>query len=194
MIVALIICVSTVLGWYWARRVHLLIFRPEQFAKALANDTLNCRHLPGSYRSPPAAIYNLLGMFDWLRKKDAPLTGAPAVRRQKTHSAESGYVYQYFYEGQRPAERDGVEGTQYVFNVSGDRKSAFPVSVFVGEAALAEWQRGHGRALGSTERYAVAKLALFQAFDRRQTPAAMNEEVHVQPEDVEQFLASLDIS
>jgi hypothetical protein len=133
-------------------------------------------------------------MFDWLRKKEAPLTGAPAVRRQKTHSAESGYVYQYFYEGQRPAKRESVEGTQFVFNVSGDRKTSFAVSVFVGEAALAEWQRAHGRTLGSTERYAVAKLALFQAFDRRESPAAMTEEVHVQPEDVELFLSALDIS
>src|SRR5437867_3892847 len=80
--------------------------------------------------------YNLLGMFDWFRRKEAPLTGAPAVRRQKTHSAESGYVYQYFYEGQRPASRDGAQGTQYVFNVSADRKSSFPVSVFVSGEAL----------------------------------------------------------
>ena len=133
-------------------------------------------------------------MFDWLRKKEAPLTGAPAVRRQKTHSAESGYVYQYFYEGQRAAKRPDGEGTQYVFNVSGDRKASFAVSVFVAEAALDEWQKAHGRALGSTERYAVAKLALFQAFDQRESPAAMTEEVQVQPDDVEVFLASLDIS
>ena len=133
-------------------------------------------------------------MFDWFRKKEAPLTGAPAVRRQKTHSAESGYVYQYFYEGQRTAKREGLDGIQYVFNVSGDRKVIFAVSVFVGDAELEEWQKAHGRALGSTERYAVAKLALFQAFDQRETPAAMHEEVHVKPEDVELFLATLDIT
>jgi len=54
-------------------------------------------------------------------KKEAPLTGAPAVRRQKTYSAESGYVYQYYYEGQRPASRDGSSGIEFVFNVSADR-------------------------------------------------------------------------
>src|SRR6266849_2349266 len=112
-------------------------------------------------------------MFDWLRKKEPPLTGAPAVRRQKTHSAESGYVYQYYYEGQRPASRDGSPGTQCVFNVSAVRKSSFPVSVFVDDEALKSWQQGHGRQLGSTERYAVAKMALFQAFDQRATPDAM---------------------
>jgi hypothetical protein len=133
-------------------------------------------------------------MFDWFRKKEAPLTGAPAVRRQKTHSAESGYVYQYFYEGQRAASRNGAVGTQYVFNVSADRKSSFPVSVFVSESALTEWQAEHGRQLGSTERYAVAKLALFQAFDKRAAPAAMSEEVCVLAADVATFLATLDIS
>jgi hypothetical protein len=133
-------------------------------------------------------------MFDWLRKKEAPLTGAPAVRRQKTHSAESGYVYQYFYEGQRPARRDGDAGTQFGFNVSADRKSSFPVSVFVSDAVLSGWQREHERELNSTERYAVAKLALFQAFDQRPEPAALNEEARVAAADVESFLATLDIS
>ena len=133
-------------------------------------------------------------MFDWLRKKEQPLTGAPAVRRQKTHSAESGYVYQYFYEGQRPAHRDGSAGIQFVFNVSADRKSSFPVSVFVPDEALQSWQKGHGRPLGATERYAVAKMALFEAFDRRPAPAAMSEEVRVQAADVESILATLDIT
>src|SRR5712691_2991977 len=134
-------------------------------------------------------------MLEWLRKKkEAALTGAPAVRRQKTYSAESGYVYQYFYEGQRPASRDGLPGVQYVFNVSADRKSSVTVSVFVREETLASWQTKHARQLGSTERYAVAKMALFQAFDRRPSPAAMIEEVRVAPEDVETILATLDIS
>jgi hypothetical protein len=132
-------------------------------------------------------------MFDWLRKKEAPLTGAPAVRRQKSHSAESGYVYQYFYEGRRTAKREGAEGTQFVFNVSADRKSSFPVSVFLSEAALEEWQTANGRPLGSTERYAVAKVALFQAFDQRPSPAEMHAEVAVPSADVAAFLATLDI-
>src|SRR6266446_1844022 len=133
-------------------------------------------------------------MLNWFRKKEAPLTGAPTVRRQKTHSAQSGYVYQYFYEGQRLAKRDGAPGTQYVFNVSADRKSSFLVSVFIGDDAVEKWEQEHSRQLGSTERYAVAKLALFQAFDEREAPAAMAEEVRVQAPDVESILGALDIS
>ena len=133
-------------------------------------------------------------MLDWLRKKkEAPLTGAPAVRRQKTYSAESGYVYQYFYEGQRPASRDGAAGVQYVFNVSADRKTSSMVSVFVAAAALEGWQQEHGRALASTERYAVAKMALFQAFDQRSEPSLMRDEVRVSAADATALLATLDI-
>ena len=133
-------------------------------------------------------------MFDWFRKKEAPLSGAPAVRRQKTYSAESGYVYQYFYEGQRPAQRDGKTGVQFVFNVSADRKSSFPVSVFVSDDVLESWQQRHARQLGSTERYAIAKMSLFRAFDQRPAPDAMREEVRVQAEDIESILATLDIT
>ena len=89
---------------------------------------------------------------------------------------------------------DDAHGAQYVFNVSSDRKSSFPVSVFLSDAVLESWQAEHGRQLGSTERYAVAKMALFQAFDRRSAPSDMNEEVRVQPEDVDTILATLDIS
>jgi len=43
-------------------------------------------------------------------------------------------------------------------------------------------------------RYAVAKMALFRAFDRRAAPDAMREEVSVESADVESILATLDIS
>jgi hypothetical protein len=103
-------------------------------------------------------------------------------------------VYQYFYEGQRAARRDGAAGIEFVFNVSSDRKRAFAVSVFVSGEALDGWQRAHDRQLGSTERYAVAKMSLFQAFDQRATPEALSEEVRVEAPEVESILATLDIS
>src|SRR5215469_1603752 len=102
----------------------------------------------------------------WFRKKNTPLTGAPAVRRQKTYSAQSGFVYQYFYEGQRPSGPE--RGTEYVFDVSADRKSWAPVSVVVSTEAVESWQEQTQRTLSSAERYAIAKMALFQAFDERE--------------------------
>ena len=84
----------------------------------------------------------------WFGKKDVPLTGAPAVRRQKTYSAQSGYVYQYFYEGQRPSSPD--PGTEFVFDVSSDRKTSAPVSVFVRAAAVDQTYFDAGNASSSS--------------------------------------------
>ena len=127
----------------------------------------------------------------WFARKPSPLTGAPAVRRQKTYSARTGYVYQYFYEGQRAAHPQ--PGAEFVFDVSADRKTSTPVSVFVLESAVEAWQREHGRALASTELYAVAKMALFQAFDERADPAAMRGAVRVDAGAVADILRTLEI-
>ena len=125
----------------------------------------------------------------WFSKKPTLLSGAPAVRRQKTYSAQSGYVYQYFYEGHRPASG----ATEYVFNVSSDRKTSFPVSVLITEEAILSWQQERGRALSTTERYAIAKMALFQSFDERETPEALRAAVHVDAADVQSILTGLNI-
>jgi len=126
-------------------------------------------------------------------RKQRPLTGAPAVRRQKTHSAQSGYVYQYYYEGHRPYKRDRDAGDEYVFEVSADRKTSMLISVLVSETAIQDWQERHGRTLYSSERYAVAKMALFQAFDERPDPAAMSAAVRVRSADIEAILITLGI-
>jgi len=127
----------------------------------------------------------------WFRRKDRPLTGAPAVRRQKTYSAQSGFVYQYFYQGQRPSSPE--PGTEFVFDVSADRRTSSPVTVLVTAEAVENWERLANRALSSTELYAVAKMALFQAFDERATPEAMREAVRLTPAGVQTILANLNI-
>ena len=128
---------------------------------------------------------------NFFAKKPAPLTGAPAVRRMKSYSAESGYVYQYFYEGQRHSS--SPPGTEYVFDVSADRKTSSHVSVFVSDESVASWESQSGRALSGTERYALAKMALFQAFDEREDPSAMREPIRVEAADVQAILANLNI-
>jgi hypothetical protein len=124
-------------------------------------------------------------------KKPLPLTGAPPVRRLKSHSAQSGYVYQYFYEGQRPFRSGGESGTEFVFTVSADRKTSHPVSVLVADGALRAWEQAHAHPLSSTERYAVSKMALFQAFDERATPLHMKQDVRLRPADVAAILETL---
>lgn len=105
------------------------------------------------------------------------MTGAPAERRIKTYSSQTGYAYQYFYAGRRPdASHAGVE---FVFQVSFGRVQWKPVSVFLRSADIASWQTRHARDLSSTECYALAKMALFQAFDESPAPDAMRRAVIV---------------
>ena len=114
-------------------------------------------------------------------KKAVPLRGVPAVRRQKNFLAASGYAYEYFHDGWRVS----AGAREYVFTVSGDRKTWWPLSVFVEEDA--------GRTLKENERYGVAKMALFAAFDERESPAAMREPVRVAAAQVNELLARLGI-
>jgi hypothetical protein len=136
-------------------------------------------------------------VFDWLKKigrpAPKPLTGAPAVRRQKTHSALSGYVYQYYYEGQREALAGSDAAVEYVFDVTADRKISFPVSVLVLRRAVESWQVSHGRDLSGAERYAIAKMSLFSAFDERDHPDRLREPVVVDETGVDSALTVLDI-
>ena len=136
-------------------------------------------------------------MIKWLsnlrRRKPAPLTGAPGNCRQKTYSSQAGYIYEYCYEGCRSKDRDGDAGIEYVFNVSANRSTPVPVSVFLSSEAVQIWQGRYGRELNSTECYAVAKLALFQAFDERANPAQIRYEIRVRPADIDVILAKLGI-
>lgn len=139
----------------------------------------------------------MMALFDRLFRRPPPapalLRGAPAVRRQKTYSAQTGYVYQYFYEGYRQSDRGARAGHEYVFHVSSDRKSAFPMTVFLPGATVTSWQQAHGRDLTPTEQYAAVKMALFAAFDERPDLGPADAEVEISAAAIETHLATLEI-
>jgi hypothetical protein len=91
----------------------------------------------------------------------------PPVRRLKTYTGSQGYVYQYYFVGKRPALPDDPESpaTEFIFDVTSDRKLTYAVSVFLADSARAAWSQKHGRPLSDAEQYAAAKLRLFRAFD-----------------------------
>ena len=126
----------------------------------------------------------------FFKRRPSPLRGAPAVRRQKTYSAQTGFVYQYFYEGYRESKRGGQPGHEYVFRVSSDRKVSFPFAVFLPRSAVQSWEESHGRALTATEQYAAVKMALFQAFDDRPELGA---ELEISAAAIDSLLATLQI-
>jgi hypothetical protein len=132
-------------------------------------------------------------MPGWFRRlfgavPPAPLRGAPAVRRMKNHTALSGYVYEYVYDGMR--ETAALE-TEYVFTFSADRKRWFTLSVRVAEAEVRAWETAHARELGPAERYAVAKLALLAAFDEHPSPAALRSPLSISAARIGELLGAL---
>ena len=95
-----------------------------------------------------------------------PNPAAP-LRRMKTYTGGQGYVYQYYFVGKRPALAGTGRGaaTEYVFDVTSDRKTTYAVSVFLAEEATRRWAEAHGRPLSEAEQYGAVKIRLFRAFD-----------------------------
>jgi hypothetical protein len=103
--------------------------------------------------------------FRWGGSNNRAMAKPEAMRRIKSYSAANGYVYQYyFYELNRVAV-DGRAAGEFVYAISADRGASFGLRIFVLQAALDSWAAANGRALTSSEEYAVAKMRLFQAFD-----------------------------
>lgn len=117
------------------------------------------------------------------------------VHRLKTYSAETGYVYQYYFEDlHSPHQRANQEGSEYVFIVSRDRKHSVAVPVFLRRQALDVWADAHGRPLTSSEQYAAVKMRLFRFFDETEDLEGEPLNVEVTPENIDELLAPLDIS
>jgi len=116
-----------------------------------------------------------------------------AVRRVKTYSAASGYVYQYYFYEVQKTRRGFSAGTEYVYMVSRDRQKAFPLRIFVKQSAVDKWGRSAGRLLSGTEEYAVAKLRLFQALDEAQEIEAKPRDFTVDESNLDALLSQLDL-
>ena len=117
------------------------------------------------------------------------------VRRLKTYAGAQGYVYQYYFVGKRPAlaEDPEVPATEFVFDVTSDRKLTYSVSIFLPERAVAEWSSAHGRPLTDAELYAAVKLRLFHAFDELEDVKAHGRRVTIDSAFLEQTLTSLGV-
>ena len=115
------------------------------------------------------------------------------LRRLKTYTAQTGYVYQYYFVGKRRALPGEVPAQEYIFDVSSDRKTTFAVSVFVHDAAVESWVSAHGRALREPEEYAAAKLRLQRAFDEITDMRAGGRRQAIESADLEDLLAGLGV-
>ena len=117
------------------------------------------------------------------------------VRRIKTYTAQTGYVYQYYFVGKREALASDPESpaTEYVFDVSSDRKTTFAVSVFLGPGAIEAWSAARGRKLSEPEGYAAVKLRLMQGFDEIPNMLQSGRRLRVEASEICDLLDSIGI-
>jgi hypothetical protein len=119
----------------------------------------------------------------------------PPLRRLKTYTGAQGYVYQYYFVGKRPALPDDPESpaTEFVFDVTSDRKLTYAVSIFLSDSTRAHWSQTHGRPLSDAEQYGAVKLRLFRAFDELEDVKTHGRRLNISGELLEDALTSLGV-
>jgi hypothetical protein len=115
------------------------------------------------------------------------------VRRMKTYSGAQGHVYEYYFVGKRPALANDPEApaTEFIFDVTSDRKLTYSISVFLPQDPLTVWSQNHGRVLNDAEQYAAVKVRLFRAFDELEDVKAEGRRLRIDSQSLEEALASL---
>lgn len=123
-----------------------------------------------------------------------PIMAKPeTVRRIKSYSAATGYVYQYQFQDVHPSAEPHAPANEYIYYVSADRKTMFPIRILVDRAALDAWSRKTGYVLTGTEEYALAKMRLFQEFDDRADFARSRPDLRVDDSNVAELAERLDL-
>jgi hypothetical protein len=119
----------------------------------------------------------------------------PPIRRMKTYAGGQGYVYQYYFVGQRPALADdpASPAMEFVFDVTSDRKLTYAVSVFLPQQSVGAWAAAHARTLTDAEQYAAAKLRLFRAFDELEDVKTQGRRLLIDSVLLEEVLSSLGV-
>ena len=111
----------------------------------------------------------------------------------KTYTGGQGYVYQYYFVGKRPAISAATASTEYVFDVTSDRKTTFAVSIFLSDHAVQAWKEKHGRSLADAEQYGAVKMRLFEAVDQVEDMMAQGRELKLDAESLDRLLATLGV-
>ena len=119
----------------------------------------------------------------------------PPLRRLKTYTGSQGYVYQYYFVGKRPALADDPEApaTEFIFDVTSDRKLTYAVSIFLPDTTRDAWSATHGRPLTDAEQYGAVKLRLFRAFDEIEDVKTHGRRLTIDPASLEEALTTLGV-
>jgi hypothetical protein len=125
-------------------------------------------------------------------KRDSPPAEPAPLRggrpRLKTYSAQTGYVWQYYFEGFRPV----TEGWEYAFQATADRRTWQALSVIVESRTVQKWEAVR-RPLTPSERHGIAKMSLFAAFDCYDPPQTMPRRIVPTFDQLERIAGELDL-
>ena len=115
------------------------------------------------------------------------------VRRMKTYTAQSGYVYQYYFVGKRAALADepNAPAAEYIFDITTGSQALYAISIFLRGDALDFWEHKNGRPLNDAEQYAAAKLRLFRGFDEEEDLLDGERKLAIGSSDIVELLESL---
>jgi hypothetical protein len=107
------------------------------------------------------------------------LWGAPLRARIKTYSSANGHVYQYVYRGRRSllAAPNVDSGLEYVFQVTRTAGNSGRVAIQLLDTETNACRKHIGRELLDSERYAIAKLSLFAAFDEAEDFSTLSDPI-----------------
>lgn len=121
------------------------------------------------------------------------LRGAPLRARIKTYSSANGHVYQYVYRGwlSLAAGPNVLTGLEYVFHINPSAGAAGRVTVQLLDSEIAVCEKRIGRKLLDAERYAVAKLTLFAAFDDAEDSSALGRPIVPSAQRIQECLETL---
>jgi hypothetical protein len=131
----------------------------------------------------------------WSLKMSPNMSSNPPLRRLKTYTGAQGYVYQYYFVGKRTALADDPESpaTEFIFDVTSDRKLTYAVSIFLPDVTREAWSTAHGRSLTEAEQYGAVKLRLFRAFDEVEDMKASGRRLNIDRGSLEEALATLGV-
>jgi hypothetical protein len=125
--------------------------------------------------------------------------GHPDIKmghRYKSHAAETGVSYRYFFDGRRRVNRPEGQGSgnDFAFVITADQHPPFTLRIFVSDRANSAWRNAHGRDLTPNEQYAAAKMRLFRAFDEEEHLKQHRLSLIVDETNVEELLEPLDLA
>ena len=118
------------------------------------------------------------------------------IRRIKTYAGAQGFVYQYYFVGQREALTTdaAAPASEFVFDVTSDRQGLpMPSAFFFPLKRLRGGAAAHGRSLTGPEQYAAAKVRLFRAFDELEDLKTRGRRLIIDSALLEESLASLGV-